>query len=51
MSFDVFQVYFYNTNGVKPKPADPNQDKKRKPEEPNYFAGIKPIDNKIDVRK
>ena len=40
-----YQVYFYDT---KAKVGD-TSDKKKKSDEPNYFAGIKKIDNKQDV--
>ena len=45
----LLQVYFYNGSVAKPRPEQ-NQEKKKKSEEPNYFAGIKPIDNKLEVR-
>ena len=42
----MFQVYFYDT---KAKVMDIQPEKKKKTDEPNYFAGIKKIDNKQDV--
>jgi hypothetical protein len=43
-SSDEYQVYFYDT---KAKLGD--SDKKKKSDEPNYFAGMKKIENKQDV--
>ena len=44
-SADEYQVYFYDT---KAKLAD-FLDKKKKSDEPNYFAGIRKLDNKQEV--
>jgi hypothetical protein len=38
------QVYFYDT-----KTASDLAEKKKKVDEPNYFAGIRKIENKQDV--
>ena len=43
---DEYQLYFYNTSAKLPDPA---LDKKKKPDQPNYFAGIKKVENKVDV--
>ena len=45
-SSDEYQVYFYDP---KAKVSDSNADKKKKSDEPNYFAGIKKLENKQDV--
>ncbi len=45
-SSDEYQVYFFDP---KLKFPDPPIDKKKKSDEPNYFAGIKKIENKQDV--
>ena len=42
----LLQVYFYDT---KVKVVDTTAQDKRKKEEPNYFAGIKKMENKQDV--
>ncbi len=40
------QVYYYDTKARLPESQG---DKKKKSEEPNYFAGVKKLDNKQDV--
>ncbi|KAK2181654.1 hypothetical protein NP493_386g04012 [Ridgeia piscesae] len=45
-SGDEYQVYFYDT---KVKVVDTTAQDKRKKEEPNYFAGIKKMENKQDI--
>lgn len=43
---DEYQVYFFDP---KVKLVEPSNDKKKKSDEPNYFAGIKKLENKQDV--
>lgn len=45
-SGDEYQMYFYDT---RVKMSDFDKKKKEKNEEPNYFAGIKAVDNKQEV--
>ena len=44
-SSDEYQLYFYDTKAKLPETPD----KKKPKEEPNYFAGMKKIENKQDV--
>jgi hypothetical protein len=41
-------MYFYDV-GAAAKAAEPGDKNKKKPDEPNYFAGIRKIDSKQDV--
>ena len=45
-SSDEYQVYFFDPKLKFPEPA---AEKKKKTDEPNYFAGIRKIENKQDV--
>ena len=42
----IVQVYFYDT---KARVQDEGSDKKKKSDEPNYFASLKKMENKQDV--
>lgn len=45
-SSDEYQVYYYDP---KAKVVDTNAEKKKKSDEPNYFAGIRKLENKQEV--
>ena len=45
-SSDEYQVYFFDPKLKFPEPA---AEKKKKTDEPNYFAGIRKLENKQDV--
>ena len=45
-SSDEYQVYFFDPKMKLPEPA---AEKKKKTDEPNYFAGIRKLENKQDV--
>ena len=47
-SGDEYQVYFYDTKAKVNE--TPSENKKKKSDEPNYFAGIRKIENKQEVR-
>ena len=47
-SSDEYQVYFFDPKLKLPEPA---AEKKKKTDEPNYFAGIRKLENKQDVSR